>query len=134
MKKMKKMKKIGIKKFNFPLYKISIFVIFAFSIIGVFVLSNILHENSHRWDYRNIEKEGDDICYLSFNGGVFGTIAYYQFFDNIKNDTAQFKEKEKIGKYTEFKAHAFDFWLYFAYGFFAYIFIKGKLKKLKDEN
>ena len=45
--------------------KISFIILVLFAFIGVMFVGNILHENYHKWDFRDIAKNGS-ICLLTY--------------------------------------------------------------------
>lgn len=78
-----------------------------FAFIGIFLVGTIIHENIHRWDYRDILKTDEEICYLTFgNEGAFG---YYQFY------TTEPEEVDKIRLKSEIRAYSVNFILTLIY-------------------
>jgi len=97
-------------------------IIFFFSIIGLLISVIFIHENFHKFDYRNIEKTEDSICYLSF-GTDAG--AYYNFtYKNSQEDIVNKKHKT-----AEFKAYSFTIPIYFIYLWCLYVLLGSKKQK-----
>ena len=69
---------------------------FFFSFIGILVAGTFVHENIHRWDFRNVTKLTEDICYLNSD-----IEAYYSYV--IPPDQEEIANE--IGKKTEFRAY-----------------------------
>lgn len=100
---------------------VSLIMIFVFGFIGMTIASTLIHELSHRQDYKRIAKDGD-VCILEFNRGA---LAEYSFNYN-KNDTIEYN---KITRYTEYKAYALTALIMALYIFswmFVYNYIRGK--------
>lgn len=81
------------------IFKLSFIVLLIFSIFGVIFASVIIHENIHKFDYRDIEKINEEICYLSFSKRM--PIGYY-YFETGENVT----EIEMGMKMAEIKAYS----------------------------
>lgn len=94
-------------------------VILLFSFAGFFLSGNVLHELSHRYDFRDIEKKNESTCFLSFSDNV----GYYSF----SASPDQYEKIQEIDKYTEFKAYSIDgilMLIYFTSLFFAVKYFK----------
>lgn len=97
-----------------------IFVI-SLSILGIIVLSTILHEEFHRFDLKNIEKTNEQICYLSPSKNI----GFYTF--EVKSQEEQNKVEE-IRKFTEYKAYSVDIIITLIYAFCLMNIIYGRKK------
>lgn len=75
---------------------ISFILLIVFGFIGVALSSAIIHEQIHKFDFRNVEKESDYICYLGTN--LFGTY-------RLDYPIEQKEEVDRIASTTELKAH-----------------------------
>ena len=100
------------------LTKISFGILILFSFLGFFLLGNILHESSHQYDYKDIEKISEEKCYLTLSE----TAAYYSFTHNGNES----EEIQRIAKYTELKAYSINILLTFVYLFCLYKVIVSK--------
>jgi hypothetical protein len=101
---------------------IPISLILAFSIIGFLLSGNIIHELSHKYDFREIEKTSENTCFLTLSGK---DVAFYEFSSPSNNS----KEINKINQYTEVKAYSLDIILALIYFFSLIIVIKSILTK-----
>jgi hypothetical protein len=100
---------------------ISVGVLLAFSFIGFFLVGNILHEQSHRHDFREINKTQENTCYLSFSNST----AYYSFSAVPGQD----EKIDSISKITELKAYSIDFFLFLVYFASLFIFLKSLVSR-----
>jgi len=119
LKKIKLTKKIK-HKLKRKVVNFSGFVIIFFSVIGIFLTGIIVHENSHRWDYKSIEKIGEDICYLDELTNGDNKLAYYQFYPTQPINQTKINE---IKSYTEYKAYGYTILIYLVYELFLLIFL-----------
>ncbi|MDP2947051.1 MAG: hypothetical protein Q8N88_02965 [Nanoarchaeota archaeon] len=101
--------------------KFSWIIILLFSFIGFFLTGNIIHELSHKIDFRKINKNSEQICFLEFSENS----AKYSFSAN----PSEIKKISEINKYTEIKAYSLNFLL--ALIFLSALFFS--LKNLKTE-
>ncbi|MEK6880893.1 MAG: hypothetical protein AABY22_14835 [Nanoarchaeota archaeon] len=87
---------------------IAFFVIVAFSIFGLFILSNLIHELSHKQDYRDFVRD-DNICLLVLpkKFSLLSSAALYSYTLKDLNSTER-EEYQKINRVTEFKAYLLD--------------------------
>jgi hypothetical protein len=92
-----------------------ILFIFIFSITGYFFITIINHEYSHFRDYRHLREDyfiEDEICILNmptditFKKLLPEAVGYYRF--SYENNEYVTGEIERIQRYTEWKATAFD--------------------------
>lgn len=97
--------------------KITMFVILIFSIFGVMMFSNIIHEYSHKKDHEGIVFS-DSFCFLELPGNTsLGNILYSPIASYSFKFYASDQEKvDKIDSYTEKKAYTYSilislFWL-----------------------
>lgn len=97
--------------------KLGKIILVLFSFFGIFILQIVIHENFHKFDFKNIEKISDETCYLNFNDDALG---YYQFYPN---GTSQYEEIEEIKKYTELKAYSLSTIVIIFYVFFLIKFV-----------
>lgn len=81
------------------------FILFLFSLFGMFIGGNIVHELSHKNDFKNIAYD-DEVCVLEFGSDA---VASYSFYSN--NDT----EFDRISKHTEIKAYSMSSLVYLIY-------------------
>lgn len=89
--------------------KFSFIIFILFSLFGLLLFGNIIHELSHKQDFKNIvDKDTDNICILQFNKGA---VASYSFVPN------NYSEFERINKYTEVKAYSITIFIYIIYIF-----------------
>ena len=63
-----------------------------------------IHEYSHKWDYRNIEKTNEKVCVIYDCGD--GNLGRYSF--KLTN-TNEYDKVLEIKKYTEYKAYLMQF-------------------------
>lgn len=82
-------------------------IVIIFSLIGVILSGNIIHELSHKHDFKEINKTGEEICYLQLSE----SIASYSF-SPIPGQNEKIVEIEKS---TELKAYSLDFIILSAY-------------------
>lgn len=89
------MKKKNLKVIK-PIVLISLLVL---SIILIWVISVVIHEYVHKFDYRNIPKSSEEFCFLNncVKDGQKG-LAYYYFVPSTKEAR---EEALGIQKYTE---------------------------------
>jgi hypothetical protein len=80
--------------------KISFVVLFLFSLFGLIIFTNLIHESSHKQDFKEVKNNlyPDSICLLEIGDDA---IASYNFY--TKNNSKE--EFERISKYTEIKAY-----------------------------
>ena len=78
-------------------------IIWIILFIMAILISNFLHELSHKWDYREIA-HNDTLVIFNTNFTNDGKIAYYQF-DYSNKDLEKYNE---ITEYTEIKAKSID--------------------------
>ena len=89
------------------LFAFSIVVIF--SLFGLFIAGNLLHELSHKQDFRKYAYD-DSLCFLmiaknrTFSNFFNSPVAQYTFNTNKTDEIAV----DKIEKYTEWKAYSLD--------------------------
>ena len=93
----------------------------------LFFLNIILHEQSHKWDYRNIPKTNEDICY--FNCKTEGAVGYHSFQSEPKYKP----ELERIDKFTEKKAYLIGAMPVLAYCLGVMIVLRGVHNIIKRE-
>ena len=81
-------------------FKISFVVLFLFSLFGLIILTNLVHELSHKQDFKEIKNNlyPDSVCLLEIGDDA---IASYNFY--VKNNSKE--EFRIISKYTEIKAY-----------------------------
>ena len=100
-------------------------ILFLLSIIGLILIGNIVHENIHRFDFKEINKTYEDICYLRLGDSIS---AHYRFaFAEEERN-----EFERIHEYTEFKAYGMNILLIIIYVFCFFMtlnWIKEKFEK-----
>lgn len=73
-----------------------------FGFIGMILTGAILHENLHRFDFRNIDKISEEVCYLDSN--IEG---YYK----VNPKAGQDEEVDNIKKYWEYRAYGVTFFI-----------------------
>jgi hypothetical protein len=84
--------------------------IFSVVLIDLVVMSIVLHEYVHKFDYRNIEKFNEKMCILDCDGNA----GYYSFEYYL--DEENYQKYLEISKYTEFHAYFADFiWSFVSY-------------------
>jgi len=98
------------------IWNAAFFVLIVFAIIGGAFSSIALHELSHFNDLEVIEKESEELCFLSYP--VNGVLGYYSF-DAVGQD----KEIERIENYTEIKAYGITIFVLFILIFSLFIVI-----------
>lgn len=82
-------------------------ILIIFSVLGVILFINLVHESMHKFDVRDINKSQEYMCLLNFPFNLTfkhfltGDAAYYNISYN-KKDNSLVKEK---WKYTELKAY-----------------------------
>jgi len=84
-----------------------VFVMVNF-LVGVFVISSLIHELSHKQDFKDVPKYSDGICALNFpdNFSDGWNVAYYYYsYSPTKENTEMVNN---IKSYTEFKAYTLD--------------------------
>ena len=79
------------------------FILIVFAFIGFTFTSNLLHELSHRNDFKDVS-DNVEVCLLSLGDAI----AYYDFNYDIK-DAAKVSE---IKKTTEYRAYGIEFALF----------------------
>lgn len=84
-----------------------IFVL-SLSLVGIFVVSTVLHEEFHRFDFRDVEKTNEEICYLAPGKNM----GYYTFY--VLEGKEQDKVEE-IQRFAEYKAYSIDILITFIY-------------------
>ncbi len=105
--------------------KFSLAILFLLSIIGLVLIGNIIHENIHRLDFKDINKFDEDICYLKLGDDIS---AHYRF---TFTDEESY-EVERIRKYAEFRAYGVNIFLIVIYVFCFFMslnWIKEKFEK-----
>lgn len=109
------------KEISKKLTKISSLVIIIFFVLsGVIFIGNLLHELSHKVDFKDYAEE-EELCILTYpklwiNEGV---VAYYKFDYN-----SSFKEEVKeTSGYTEFKAYFLNTLLLILFSIVQVVFI-----------
>jgi len=78
-------------------------------LIGVFVVSSVIHELSHKQDFENLPKYTDGICVLNMPENLTAknwTAAYYYYMYNPTDENV--KMVDNIKSYTEYKAYTLD--------------------------
>jgi len=123
---MKKKKKKKNKKKK--IVTISFVILFLFSLVGLFMIGIIGHENMHKWNYRNVTKLSEEVCYLNFNWSSDNWIGYYK----MEYPNEQKEEVNKLKEYSEFKAYGVLGIILLIYIFVFSISIKYLIQK--DEN
>lgn len=104
------------------------FVLFLFSLFGMFIGGNIVHELSHKHDFSSIAYD-DEVCILEYGGE---SVASYSFYQN--NQT----EYDKISKHTEIKAYSMSSIVYLIYFVCLFVILSflydvHKKQKLEEE-
>jgi len=84
--------------------KLLIIVLICFSLTGAWVTSNLLHELSHKQDYKEVPKYNDELCVLTWPSG-----AGYYYLEYDKTNTTIVNG---ITKYTEWKAYGISVLVY----------------------
>lgn len=73
------------------IYIIGFVMVYVFSFIGVFLVGTIIHENIHKLDLKEIEKDFEYTCYLSFEKNI----GFY-LFNNVRS--IEISEIEKMSE------------------------------------
>jgi len=100
-------------------YRAAQTVIVIFALIGAFFTGNLLHELSHRNDFKDLV-DSDYICLLDLNEGF----AYYRFHAVGEN----FRTILSMTTYSEVKAYTAQIIMYVLIGW-AFIVVKGGKEK-----
>ena len=106
------------------LFNISFVVIIFFSVVGIILTGNIIHELSHKQDYKGLIKE-DDSCALVIpesKEDLLGKIAFYRFY--TKDDEESIEKAEEVTKWTEKKAYTIESILFIVFLFCIYFVFK----------
>ncbi|HRZ85581.1 MAG TPA: hypothetical protein P5277_02265 [Candidatus Paceibacterota bacterium] len=91
--------------------KIALIIVLVFSLLGAFVSGTFLHELSHYQDFKEISTGKGEICALaiptdtSLSSILQSKAGYYKFSIKPEDEI----EYQRISKYSEIKAYAFDF-------------------------
>jgi hypothetical protein len=102
-------------------------ILILFSLFGVVLFGTLMHELSHKKDFKEIASD-DYLCFLEFNDGALGSYSFH-----VNNQT----EYERISKYTEIKAYGINVIIFVMYFMcFAIIILHNMDKKyeLMEEN
>lgn len=86
-------------------FVIPLIMMFFFSFFGMVIGGNLLHELSHKYDFRKIAYD-DTICLLEFGGDE---IASYRFYVD------DYTEFDRIEKHTELRAYSISGVYYLIY-------------------
>jgi len=86
------------------LFNISLLILFGFAIFGLVTGATILHELSHKQDYKEVAHDGE-LCGLVIPNDIGdlwnGAAGYYSFHYNVSSRP----EVDRIDKFTERKAY-----------------------------
>lgn len=107
--------------------KFSIAALFLFSVVGLLILIVIVHENIHRFDMRNVDKDDEFICYLTFD---YGALGYYYMTYN----TSMEEEVREAFRYSEIRAYTSTAVLIIIYNLAFYSFLNYFLSIRKNKN
>lgn len=84
-------------------------ILLSFSIFGLLMFGNILHEYSHKKDFEGIAYD-DSFCFLEMPANItlkeifVSKVAHYKFFYYPENQT----QVDEINEYTEKKAYTYN--------------------------
>lgn len=110
---------------NNKIKNLSFIIIMIFAFLGLTFVSNIIHEKSHEYDFKDLANEGS-ICLLVmpenitdlFSKKIFSQpIATYDFSYNLSNES----QVDAIMKTTERKAYGIEIAILILFGLFSIV-------------
>jgi len=96
------------KKEENKMTKFAIIILFLFSLFGVIIFQALVHELSHKQDFKDVVINGS-ICLLNYPSSLWDLEASYDY--QYTNKTAE----QEVMKYTEYKAYTISFLILIVY-------------------